>query len=249
MTNSPNVRRFMAVAATVVALPLAFHAANANAESANTGSRIVELADLDLTKPLPSNICFVDSAKGTAASKLNTALQARGQKSIIISDKVGKTDDVAKIMTSNLVQVKPDVPNLFGEGYSVGSNDPSNTVSSKYCMNTLRRTYAIYNEAVQQIPGVFAYGEMGKALTNAGQKGSKFAFGGITDKGTLLSVNFNGDTKRGGIMLADGGGNTAIFYPIANARYSPNLTVDARNILGLPPVAQAEQPTVTLARR
>lgn len=220
-------------AAYAAPLVFALAASNAHAES-----RIVELTDLDLSKPLPSNICFVDSAKGTAASKLNTALQARNQKSIIISDKVAKDGNAAFIFSSNLVQVYPDVPNLFGEGYDINTEQPSNVVASKYCMSTLRKTYVVYNESVKIIPGVFGQGEMGQALTNLGKNGIKLAYGGITDKGTLISMNFNGQSKKGAVFSADGKGNTAVFFPVENARYSPNLSADAKAIIGLPPLAQ-----------
>lgn len=236
----------MAAAATVVALPLAFTAANANAEPT---SRNVELVQLDLSKPLPSNICFVDNNKGTAISKLMTALGARNQKSVIMSDKVGATGTVAAIFTSNLERVDKDIPNLFGEGYKIGSNDPLSSVSSRYCVNALQSTYVVYNEAVQRIPGVFGRGEMGRALSNATQKGTKFAFGGLTDLGTLVAVSFDPSTKRGGVMSSDGSGNGAVFFPVENADYSRNLTADARQVIGLPPLAQATPPVATLARR
>ncbi|WNB74358.1 hypothetical protein [Methylomonas koyamae] len=64
---------------------------------ANADSRTVELSDLDLSKALPSNICFVDNEKGTAISKLMTALGARNQKSVIIADQytpTGHTGDI-----------------------------------------------------------------------------------------------------------------------------------------------------------
>jgi len=246
MTISKRARQFMAAAASVVALPLAFTAANANAEPT---SRNVELTQLDLSKPLPSNICFVDSSKGTAISKLMTALGARNQKSVIVSDKVGAMGSVAAIYTSNLVRVRQDVPNLFGEGYSIGSDHPASVVSSGYCLNRLDRTYVVYNETVQRIPGIFGDGELGQALSNAAQKGDKFAFGGLTDLGTLVAVRFNSQTQRGAVLSSDGSGNSAIGFPIENAGYSKNLTADARQVIGLPPLAQTTPPIATLARR
>jgi hypothetical protein len=253
MTSSSNVRRFMAAAATALVLPFAL-AANANAESisrnAESISRNVELTQLDLSKPLPSNICFVDNNKGTAISKLMTALGARQQKSVIVSDKVGAMGSVAAIYTSNLVRVRQDVPNLFGEGYSIGSDHPASVVSSGYCLNRLDRTYVVNNESVKSILGIFGRGEMGQALSNAAQKGDKFAFGGLTDLGTLVAVSFDSSTKRGGVLASDGSGNSTVGFPIENAGYSQNLTADARQVIGLPPLAQTAPPSVaTLARR
>ncbi len=182
-------------------------------------------------------------------SKIITVMKARNQKSIIVADKYTPTGQFVEMFTSNLVQVDKDIPNLFGEGYNIAGSSPSNVVSSGYCMNRLQSTYVVYNEAIQKIPGSFAKGELGQALSNASQQGSKFAFGALTELGTLMAVRFNPQSKDGAVLASDGGGNNTVFYAIGNAGYSANLTADARNAIGLPPVAQAAAPSVTLARR
>jgi len=243
MTSSSNVRRFMAAAA--LALPLVF-AANANAESK---ARDVELAQLDLSKPLPSGICFEDNAKGTAASKLITAMRARNQNSVIIADKYTPTGQALDMYTSNLIQVRSDAPNLFGEGYHVVGSHPSNAASTGYCLSALQRTYVVYNDSVQTVPKAFEKGELGKALANGLKHEEKFAFGGLTDLGTFMAVTFNSKTKDGGVLMADGGGNGIMFYTIGNSGYSANLSASARSIIGLPPLAQAAPPAATLPQR
>ena len=230
---------------TAVVAPMVL-AAFLGAANANAASRTVELSDLNLSQPLPSDICFVDSAKGKAITKLNTAMHARDQKYVIVADKYTPFGNIADFSTSNLKRMNPNIPNLFGEGYHIAGDVPKSQISQRYCLNTMQATYVVYNDGVKVPQGTFAKGELGKALTNGSKNlEHNFAYGALTDLGTLMTVSFNSHTQEGTVFDADGRGNHPSFYPLVDTGYFSNLTADARDAIGLPPivVGQARQPS------
>jgi hypothetical protein len=219
MSFAKNFRQVAVPVAT--AITLAF-AANANA------APTLELDQLDLSKPIPSG-CFESNSKGTAISKLKTAMFARGQKSVVAGNQVvvGSNPYQELIFTSNLQK--------GGEGYEINSDKPMGQIGTGYC---LQRNQAVYIYSVfnsQGVPNEVKRGEMGKALTNQDKAGTKVALTILTEQGSIAAVNFNPLTGKGTHVSADGNGNTAANLAfLVNTGYSSSLPDNVKAALGIP---------------
>lgn len=225
-------------------LTTVFMVANANAAE----PRIVELSDLNLTKPIPSNVCFKDSSQGTAIDKLQTAMIARGQKSVVVANQAvaalgaDKSPYRERIFSSNLQQ--------GGEGYEVNSSSPMGQVGSQYCLAQNQKVfiYSAFNS--KGVPAIVNKGELGIALVNNDKAGYKVVIAALTEQGTLSVVNFNPLTGNGSFKSADGNGNNAgNLATLVQTGYSPKLPVAAKRALGIPEesVASLEGERVVLA--
>jgi hypothetical protein len=229
----------------VAFLTSAFMIANANAADP---AKFVQVADLDLNKPIPSNVCVQDDAQGTAVSKMRTIMGAREQKSVVAANQVIQNVDpangglVEEMVTSNLKQ--------GSEGYMVSSNRPLGKPGTVYCFAQNQKVfiYSAFNSA--GVPSIVNKGELGIALTNNHKAGLKVAIAALTEQGTIKVVNFDPSTGRGSIKGADGNGNKAGNMAfLVNAGYSASLPSAAKKALGIPDesVAQADGNQVALA--
>ena len=208
-------------------------AANANAGSAH----VVELADLNLHKPIPSGTCFETNSKGTASEKLDIALAARDQKRVFDANRVTLYGKETNILTSNLKLMNPKIPHLYGEGYHIVADGLKNQEASGYCIDRLKATYVVNSDEVKVGQGAFGRGEMGGALRNGSRNAqNNFAFGALTDLGTLIAASFNSHSLEGTLILADGGGNSSVRAPLVDADYSKHLSNQSRAVIGIPPV-------------
>ena len=215
----------------VAFLTSAFMIANVNAADP---TKFIQVAELDLNKPIPSNVCVKDDAQGTALSKMRTIMGARGQKSVVAGNKVVPNFDptngglVEKMFTSTLVQ--------GGEGYDVSSNRPLGQAGTEYCFAQNQKVYvfSVFNK-LAGVPSGVNKGELGVALVNSDKAGVKVALTMLTDKGTLQVVNFNPATGDGSLKSADGNGNNAgnLAY-LKNTGYSASLPSAAKKALGIP---------------
>jgi len=214
----------------VALLTTVFMAANANAADQ---AKFVQVAQLDLNKPIPSNICVKDDEQGTALAKMKAIMGARGQKSVVAGDKVIPNFDpangglVEKMFTSTLEQ--------GGEGYDVSSNRPLGQVGTAYCFAQNQKVYvfSVFNSV--GVPSGVNKGELGVALVNSDKAGAKVALTMLTDKGTLQVVNFNPATGDGSLVSADGNGNNAGgLAALKNTGYSASLPIAAKRALSIP---------------
>ena len=211
----------------VALLSTMFMASNANAAD----SKIVELSDLNLSQPIPSNVCFKDSDQGTAISKLQAAMVARNQKSVIVANQVGvatgadKSPFRERLFSSNLQQ--------GGEGYEVNSSAPMGQVGTQYCLSHNQKVYIYSAFNSNGVPAVVNKGELGLALNNNNKVGSKVVLAALTEQGTLSVVNFNPATGEGSLKFADANGAHASDLPIVSAGYSPKLSPAAKKSLGI----------------
>lgn len=204
--------------------------ANLNANAADQ-AKFVQVAELDLNKPIPSNICVKDDAQGTAHAKMKTIMGARGQKSVVAANQPVQNTDPAhgglqeRMYTSTLQQ--------GGEGYDVSSDRPTGKLGTTYCFARNQKVYiySVFNSA--GVPAIVNKGELGIALANNDKAGSKVAIAALTDKGTITVVNFNPDTGRGSQKFSDGKGGTAFDYPLMGAGYSASLPLAAKKALGI----------------
>lgn len=218
------------------ALTTFFMAANANAADP---ARFVQVADLDLSKPVPSNICVKDDDQGHALDKIETIRKARGQTYVIEADslhqKSGDSSPYAGVtFTSNL---KPStIKGFLGEGYMIISNAPKGEQGTSYCFNISNSTTGIVS-AINgtKVPSAVNIGELGAGLNNAMTRSdSKVGYIGVTTKKTWVAVTFNHMTKKGGYVLADGEGNGSLPIALVNVGYSRELPSSYKKALGIP---------------
>ncbi len=210
-------------------LTATFFAANANAAEP---AKFVQVADLDLSKPIPSNVCVKDDAQGKAIDKMRTVMGARGQKSIVAGNQpVADTDPAhgglqERMFTSTLLQ--------GGEGYYVLSDRPTGKAGTTYCFSQNPKVYiySVFNS--NGVPEIVNKGELGVALTNNDKVGMKVAIAALTDKGTIAVVNFDPHTKKGSQKFSDAKGGTAFDLPLVDAGYSASLPISAKRSLGIP---------------
>lgn len=196
-------------------------------------AKFVQVAELDLNKPIPSNVCVKDDAQGTALSKMKTIMGARGQKSVVAGNHTVQNNDPAhgglqeEMFTSTLVQ--------GGEGYDVTSNRPLGKAGTEYCFAQNQKVYiySVFNSV--GIPALVNKGELGVGLVNSDKAGSKVALVMLTEKGSIRVVNFNPSTGLGSLKSADGNGNNAgDLAALRNTGYSASLPLAAKKALGIP---------------
>lgn len=215
-------------------LTATFFAANANAAEP---AKFVQVADLDLSKPIPSNVCVRDDAQGKAFDKIEAIKKARGQYNVIEANRVGRTDAngnaYAEIaFTSNLKA--SETKGWMGEGYMILSNAPKGQNGSEYCSSTNVSTGLASAINGKKVPDVVDKGDLGQALNNLMKADKKVGYVAVTGKGTLIAVNFNYKTGKGGYELADGGGNNPLPLPLVDVEYSPDLPLAYQKALGIP---------------
>ncbi len=217
------------------ALTTLFIAANANAADP---ARFVQVADLDLKNPVPSNICVRDDDQGSAFNKIETIRKARGQTYVIEADSVHqKTENSSPyagvIFTSNL---KPsETKGFLGEGYMITSNAPKGQKGTSYCFNISNHTTGIVNAiSGKKVPTAVNVGELGVGLNNAmNRSDSRVGYIAVTTERTLVAVTFNHKTKQGGYVLADGAGDGSIPIALVNVEYSKDLPPSYKQALGM----------------
>ena len=215
------------------AFPVVFAiAANANA------AQTLELSAIDLSKPL-DNVCVADSQDGRAADKLDRILEARGQSKVVEANQVvvavkNGSPYRGVIFTSNLTPLNPEKKSVYGEGYLVISNKPKGQDGTQYCLSENNATILANAINPKGVPKTFSVGEMGQALSNSSTNAnSNMAFGALTSRGTLLTVDFNYNTGKGGMIFADGSGNNAAGFPLVDAGYSSELPAPYQRALGI----------------
>lgn len=226
-------------------LATTFIVANANAAEPNT----IEIASLDLNKPVPTNICVESNSNGKAWDKLTTIMNARNQIVVATADQAvtapnGQSPYKGKIFTSD---------SQGDEGYIIVSDVPKaqTAKSPSFCLTTLKST-SIYNAfSSNAVPAEVNQGELGIALRNNAKAGLNIVMTGTTPGGALIAVNYNPKDKdaRASLKSSDNKGNTAgdLAYMV-HFSYTPK----AKQMLGIvdePNIALNSQPqSVALAK-
>jgi hypothetical protein len=225
--SNTQIRTFMQYKSSLILIAYSLACSLVQANS-NNAPRIVELADLDLSKPIPSNVCVKDSPKGKAFDKMIAMVQARGQKSVVAGDQVLRGDNSREnIISSTLKQ--------GGEGYKIASDRPLGKQGTEYCFTSYPKVYIYSVFNATSIPSLVNKGELGLGLSNSHIAGSKVAIVMLTEKGTLAAVNFNPNTGKGAVHTADGNGdNSAGIALLVKTGYSSTLPKSAKKALGVP---------------
>lgn len=216
-------------------LTATFFAANANAAEP---AKFVQVADLDLSKPIPSGICVRDDAQGKAFDKIEAIKKARGQYNVIEANRIGRTDAngnaYAEIAFTSNLKALEGKKTILGEGYMILSNAPKGQNGSEYCSSLNQATMLFSAINGTKVPSVVDKGDLGQALNNLMKADKKVGYVAVTGKGTLIAVNFNYKTGKGGYELADGGGNDPLPLPLVDVEYSPDLPLAYQKALGIP---------------
>jgi hypothetical protein len=210
--------------------------------AANAQVAVLELAAIDISRPIPQGTCVADSASGKAFDKIEAIKKARGQTNVIEADEVGAKSPVTGssyagiYFTSNLTAVEGK-KSVLGEGYVISSNRPKGQVGTQYCIYHSNDTTGLVS-AINgtRVPGTVNLGEMGQALTNAmNNADSKVGYVAVTSQRILLAVNFNHKTGLGGYITANGAGNSYLPLPLVNVAYSLDLPLHIQTALGMNP--------------
>lgn len=211
-------------AAYAVPLVFALAASNANAAPQKT----LEVDQLDLSKPVPTNTCFESNAKGTAFSKLTEVMNKRNQIVVAAANQVieasaGSSPQRGEVFTSS-VDGK--------EGYDIGFNVPKEQMqsSSSLCLMTIKdiNIYDVYK--LQTVPSEVDKGEMGIALRNSHKNGLKVMMTARSQGGALIVLQYNPKRGGGALLSADANGNSAgdLSYMV-----SMGYSKKAKEILGI----------------
>lgn len=205
-------------------LLVALAAANANAAPSTT----VELDTLDLSKPIPTNVCFESNAKGTAFDKLKTAMNARNQ--IVVA-----TANQAVVSKTNPLQAELFSSTINGsEGYDITLDTPKERMAetSGACLTAIKNINIYDVNKLTAVPAEVNKGEMGVALRNAHTKGTKVMMTAQSTGGALIALQYNAAQGYGGLISADANGNKAgTLGNMASIGYSTK----AKELLGIIP--------------
>jgi major membrane immunogen (membrane-anchored lipoprotein) len=184
----------------------AFMIPAANAQGTETP--VIEPSTSNLSQPL-REVCVATTPGQpglTAWEKLSTIMGARGQ---MIAAEGNQIVAVSNARQGKLITVSN---NFSGkEGYIVSSEVPyaNRKEAPSFCLKPASFAFAVNMKEEQGVPKVVNKGELGVALTNHDQAGSKTAIAGMYPQGTLFAVHFNPRTHKGAIKIADAQGGKA----------------------------------------
>lgn len=204
------------------AAPLVFAFAASNSNAAGK-LPVIEPNATDLSKPLTA--ACVETTPGqpglTAFDKLKIIMDARGQMIAASGDQIVAGPSRQEIMFT--------ISNNFSgkEGYIIDSSaSKADRVSAKsFCFRTAAKNAAFVDVSKEEkVPVLLNQGDLGIALSNNHNLGSKVAVMGIMSQGSLYAVHFNPTTHKGAYKESDaqGGGfrDLAVFE---NFDYSPKM--------------------------
>ncbi|OFW87003.1 MAG: hypothetical protein A3J37_08910 [Alphaproteobacteria bacterium RIFCSPHIGHO2_12_FULL_45_9] len=207
------------------AVPLVFAVA-AGAASAQNKLPVIEPSATDLSRPLAA--ACVETTPGqpalTAWDKLKTIMSARGQMIVGSGDKI--------VQGNQRREVTFTISNNFSgkEGYIIDSaaNKAGRDTSNGFCFEPLVNAVFLDVSKLDKVPAVLNKGELGIALTNAHKLGSKVAFMGMAQGGSLYAVHFNPNSSnhKGSLIGANAqGGQAANLAVFENFDYSDKMKV------------------------
>jgi hypothetical protein len=221
---------------TTLAAPILAVAFAANAQ---TKLPVIEPSATDLSKPLAS--ACVETTPGqpslTAWDKLKTIMGARGQLIVGSADKIVQGNQRRELTVT--------ISNNFSgkEGYIIDSaaSKAERETSKGFCFSPLASAAFVDVSKLDKVPYNLNKGELGVALTNNHNLGSKVAFMGVTEGGSLHAVHFNPDSQdRKGALKASNsqGGQARNLAVFENFDYSPKMKVVMEQLSAAKPDAQ-----------
>lgn len=175
------------------AVPLIFAVA-AGVANAQNKLPVIEPSATDLSRPLAA--ACVETTPGqpgaTAWDKLKTIMGARGQMIAASGNKIVQGNQRQELIFA--------ISNNFSgkEGYIINSEAPKagREGSTGFCFQQEANAVSIDVTKLTQVPSVLNKGELGVALTNQHNLGSKVAIMGMSTGGSLFAVHFNPLTHK-----------------------------------------------------
>jgi hypothetical protein len=204
---------------TTLAAPIL---AVAFATNAQTKLPVIEPSATDLSKPVAA--ACVETTPGqpslTAWDKLKTIMGARGQMIAATGDKIVQGNQRREMIFT--------ISNNFNgkEGYVInsGASKADRENASGFCFEPTANSVFVDVSKLDKVPAIVNRGELGIALTNNHNLGSKVAVMGMFTQGSLYAVHFNPSTGKGAYKQSDvQGGNARNMALFENFDYSPKM--------------------------
>lgn len=226
------------------AVPVVFALA-AGTASAQAQLPVIEPSTTDLSKPIAA--ACVETTPGqqglTAWDKLKTIMGARGQLIAASGNKIvqGKNERRELIFS---------VSNNFSgkEGYIINSaaSKAEREQATGFCFRLAATSVSVDISKLDQVPSVLNQGELGVALTNNHNLGSKVAVMGMSSQGSLFAVHFNPLTHKAAYKGSNAqGGQARDLAILEDFDYSDKM----KAVMGLANTKQSQERVAGLDAR